>query len=120
MNVRLSTRFLPVVFLLVALSRTEANETLRKALTFHASFDSGPEADFALGEKRLFHAPAMNKRAEAKPGLPSSGEVVVATGEGKFGNGLRFVKKKSPVVFFEAENNFPNAVSIGVALSHFG
>jgi len=120
MNMRLSTRVLAVAILLMALSRTEANEVLRKAFTFHASFDSSLEADFALGEKRLFHAPAMNKRTEAKPGLPSSGEVVIATGQGKFGNGLRFVKKKSPVVFFEAEKNFPNAVSIGVALSHFG
>jgi len=53
----------------------------------------------------------MNKRSEAKPGLPPSGEVVVAAGAGKFGNGLRFVKKKSPVVFFEAEKNFPYATS---------
>src|SRR5688572_11200814 len=107
MNMRLSTRFLAVVILLAALSRTEANEGLGKALTFRASFDNGLEADFALGDKRLFHSPAMHKRAEAKPGLPSSGEVVLATGQGKFGNGLRFVKKKAPVVFFEAEKNFP-------------
>ena len=111
MNMRLSTRFLAVVILLAALSRTEANEGLGKALTFHASFDNGLEADFALGDKRLFHSPAMHKRAEAKPGLPSSGEVVLATGQGKFGNGLRFVKKKAPVVFFEAEKNFPYSVS---------
>jgi hypothetical protein len=111
MNTRLHIGVLAVAILLVAFSRSEANDALRKALTFHASFDSGTEADFALGEKRLFHSPAMNKRAEAKPGLPASGEVVVATSEGKFGNGLRFVKKKSPVVFFEAEKNFPYAKS---------
>jgi len=111
MYTRLSTRFLLIAIVSMTLSRSDANEALRKALTFHASFDRGLEADFALGEKRLFHAPAMNKRAETKPGLPSSGEVVIATGQGKFGNGLRFVKKKSPVVFFEADKNFPYAVS---------
>jgi len=35
--------------LLMGLSRTEANEALRKALTFHASFDSSLDADFAFG-----------------------------------------------------------------------
>src|SRR5688572_20074489 len=86
---------------------TAAESDLKKALTFHASFDRGTEADFALGDKRLYHAPSMSKRAEAKPGLPDSGEVVVARGEGKFGNALRFVKKKSPLVFFPAQKNFP-------------
>src|SRR5688572_352414 len=84
---------------------------LRKALTFHASFDSGTAADFALGEKKLFHAPSMSKRSEARLGLPESGEVVVAMGEGKYGNALRFKKKKSPLVFFEAAKNFPYSAS---------
>jgi hypothetical protein len=82
-----------------------------KALTFHASFDSGAEADFALGEKKLLHAPSMSKRAEAKAGLPDSGEVVIATGQGKYGNALQFKRKKSPLVFFEAAKNFPYATS---------
>lgn len=89
----------------------EIKDELCKALTFHASFDAGTEADFGLGEKRLFHAPSMGKRGEAKPGLPESGEVVIATGEGKYGNALRFKKKKSPLVFFEAAKNFPYAMS---------
>ena len=89
------------------LTSTAAESDLKKALTFHASFDSGTEAEFALGDKKLYYAPSMNKRAEAKPGLPDSGEVVVAKGEGKSGSALRFVKKKSPVIFFAAEKNFP-------------
>jgi hypothetical protein len=120
MNMHLSTRFLAVAILLMALSRSEANEALRKALTFHASFDSGLEADFALGEKRLFNAPAMNKRADAKPGLPSSGEVVVATGHGRFGNGLRFVKKSLPWCSLRQKRTSRMQRPIGTALSHFG
>src|SRR5688572_20344831 len=89
----------------------DSKDALRKALTFHASFDSGAEADFALGEKKLFHAPSMGKRAEAKAGLPESGEVVIAKGEGKYGNALRFKKKRSPLVFFEAAKNFPYSAS---------
>src|SRR5688500_6699403 len=80
-------------------SATDVKADLSNALTFHASFDSGAEADFALGEKKLFHAPSMGKRAEAKAGLPESGEVVIAKGEGKYGNALRFKKKRSSLVF---------------------
>ena len=96
---------------LASMSRMEASDALRKALTFHASFDYGADADFGLGERKLFHAPSMGKRAEAKPGLPGSGEVVLAKGEGRSGHALRFTKKKSPLVFFEAEKNFPYAAS---------
>ena len=102
---------LSLAMVVLPIKAAESKDALRDALTFHATFDSGTEADFALGEKRLFHAPSMNKRAEAKPGLPESGEVVIATGEGKYGHALRFKKKKSPVVFFEAVKNFPYAAS---------
>src|SRR5687767_7029892 len=83
-------------FVALPINAADKTDALRKALTFHASFDNGTEADFAVGEKKLRHAPSMSKRGEAKPGLPESGEVVIAKGEGKYGNGLRFVKKKSP------------------------
>jgi hypothetical protein len=97
--------------LALPLDAADAKDDLRKTLTFHASFDRGTEADFALGEKKLLHAPSMGKRAEAKSGLPESGEVMIARGEGKYGDALRFVKKKSPVVFFQAATNFPYAKS---------
>ncbi|MCI0745104.1 MAG: LamG domain-containing protein [Verrucomicrobia subdivision 3 bacterium] len=94
------------LLLLIATGAFAAERPLRDALTFHASFDSGIDADFARGDKRLYSAPSMQKKSEAKTGLPESGEVVVAKGEGRFGDGLRFLKKKSPLVFFETEKNF--------------
>lgn len=78
---------------------------LARALTFHASFDHGVEADFAAGERGLRHAPAMDKRAEAKSGLPPTGEVQLAEGAGRFGNALRFTRRQSPLVFFPAARN---------------
>lgn len=102
---------LSLAMVVFPIKAADSKDALRKALTFHASFDSGTLADFALGEKKLLHAPSMSKRAEAKPGLPESGEVVIATGEGKYGNALRFKKKKSSLVFFEATRNFPYAAS---------
>lgn len=82
-----------------------ASAELRSALTLHASFDQGLDADFARGEARLLNAPAMKERARAVPGLPAGGEVVLAPGEGVTGNALRFVRKESPLVFFAGRDN---------------
>jgi concanavalin A-like lectin/glucanase superfamily protein len=83
----------------------ESLDPLTTALTFHASFDHGVDADFAAGDPILRHAPSMKQRAEAKPGLPESGEVQVALDAGRFGHALRFTRKKSPMVFFRAAKN---------------
>jgi hypothetical protein len=84
-----------------------AHQPLRQALTFHASFDHGLDADFALGDPVLSHAPSLAKQAEAKPGLPASGEVQLVRDAGRFGHALRFTKKKSPMPFYRALKNVP-------------
>ena len=78
---------------------------LRQALTFHASFDNGLDADFATGDPVLRHAASLSKQAEAKPGLPESAEVQLVRDAGRFGHALRFTKKKSPMPFFRAARN---------------
>jgi hypothetical protein len=55
-------------------------ESVRKALTFHASFDGQPDADFARGDKRIYTASNM-KRSDAKPGLHRA-DVEIAKGKG--------------------------------------
>jgi hypothetical protein len=82
-------------------------DSLARSLTFHASFDRGLDADVALGDAAFRHAPSMSKQAEAKSGLPESGEVQLARDAGRFGHALRFTKKKSPLVFFHAAKNVP-------------
>jgi hypothetical protein len=83
-------------------------EALRKALTFHASFDGGTEAVRAAGDPKLYWAASFKQRDQAKPGLPETGEVLLAKGEGRFGDALRFTKKKAPVVFFQGARNMPH------------
>jgi hypothetical protein len=78
-----------------------------KALTFHAAFDDKPDAVFAKGDGVLYHAPAMNQRDQAAPGLPAGGEVALAPGAGKFGGALQFAKSQGPIVFFKAKDNVP-------------
>ena len=82
-----------------------AESKIAGALTFHASFDGGLDADFAAGDPVFRQAPGINKQAEAKPGLPESGEVQLARDAGRFGHAIRFTKKKSPVPFFRAARN---------------
>ena len=76
---------------------------IRKNLTFSASFDAGPDAEFAKGDKRI-HTATSAARKEFKAGLPT-GEVEVAKGEGRRGDALRFIKKSDKVVFFKAADN---------------
>jgi hypothetical protein len=81
---------------------TAAERSLKESLTFHASFDDGPNADHARGDRTLYTA-TSRKRDDARPGLPR--DVVIAKGKGRRGNALHFVKKNSAVVFFRAEKN---------------
>lgn len=76
----------------------------RSSLTFAASFDGQADADFALGDRRIYHA-SSTERKDPKPGLPA-GEIEVARGQGRHGgDALRFVKRSNGVVFFKAADN---------------
>lgn len=78
-------------------------ESVRKALTFHASFDGQPDADFARGDKKIYTA-STGKRMDARPGLHRS-DVTIAKGKGKYGDALHFGKNAKAVVFFQADQN---------------
>lgn len=97
---------LAAAFLLATVTRGADPAALRSALLLHASFDGRMDADFAVGDPRLYHAPTGN-RAEARPGLPDDGLVTVAPGAGRHGDALHFTKKMSPVLFFRGERNLP-------------
>lgn len=79
--------------------------SLKRSLTFHASFDRGLDADFARGDARIYHAASTKKPRVPQPGLPSNGVVSVANGSGRFGNALRFNKKATEVLLFKAADN---------------
>jgi hypothetical protein len=63
-------------------------DALKKALTFHASFDTGLDADFSKGDK----ACVMKKGKELVPCVPND-DVQIVAGAGKFGGALHFPKK---------------------------
>jgi hypothetical protein len=75
--------------------------SLAQALTFHASFDRGADADFALGDPTLYSAMADGGRA---PGLGEPPLTIVQDG-GKYGAALEFGLENSHVVLYKAELN---------------
>jgi hypothetical protein len=94
-----------------AIGAVPQTEALRRSLTFHASFDGSPDAAHAAGDPKLYWAPSLKQRQEAKPGLPEGGTIQLASGAGRFGDALRFTTKKSPIVFFRGDRNMPHGTS---------
>jgi len=84
---------------------------LASALTFHAAFDGGVDARHALGDPRLYTAPSFARRGERTAGLPANGEVALAQGRGRFGDGLAFTVHRKPLIFFDAAGNVPYATT---------
>ena len=60
--------------------------SLAEALTFHASFDHGPDADFARGDGRIYSVRVENEQetGELTPGLGQP-VLTIAEGQGRFG-----------------------------------
>ena len=59
---------------------------LAESLTFHASFDNGPDADFASGDRAIYSAPSFNEADQARPGI-SVPDVEIVSGAGYPGYG---------------------------------
>lgn len=79
---------------------------LVEALTFHASFDHGPDADFALGDGRIYSVTVEDGRPTGAP-VPGLGApaLTIAEGRGRFGSALEFTQENSHVVVFKAARN---------------
>jgi hypothetical protein len=77
---------------------------LSKALTFHASFNQGPDADYGLGDRKIYTASTYKAQGDAKPGLGNP-DVSIVSGKGRFGDALEFRTKNTMAVFYHAEKN---------------
>jgi len=75
---------------------------LGEALTFHASFDEGLDADFAQGDPVLYTAPTWDEADQAQPGLGSP-DVEIVPDMGRFGAALNFNRRNTSAIFFRAE-----------------
>jgi hypothetical protein len=88
-----------------SLTRVSPRTSLRQALTFHASFDHGPEADFARGDRSLYRATSYDSRAAAHP-EPAAGQATfLVAGQGRWGGALRCDGKTAGVLFYQGARN---------------
>lgn len=101
----------PILLALIALpaiplaaAESSAASALRGALLLHASFDKGLDADFAVGDPKLYTAPT-GSRTQTRPGLPDSNLVVHAKGAGRHDDALHFTRRMKPLVFFNGVKN---------------
>ena len=77
---------------------------LADALTLHASFDNGLDADRAAGDPLLYTAPSYDEQDQAEPGLGNP-TVMVADDAGRFGHALRFTERNQHAIFYRADGN---------------
>ena len=77
---------------------------LKQALTFHASFEDGMDAAFALGDRRIYSAPSYKELDQRSPGHWGD-DVEIAYDAGKYGHALKFNVKNTKALFYTAEKN---------------
>jgi Concanavalin A-like lectin/glucanases superfamily len=104
MNLFTRAGVIPLMLLAIQGGTMAQENDLRKALTFHASFDHGTDADFALGDRRLYTASSYENRNDAKPGIGNP-DVGIISGRGRFGDALQFKKKNTMAIYYQAEKN---------------
>jgi hypothetical protein len=97
---------------------TETKASLARALTLHASFDSGLDADYSRGDKACYAQEGQNLR----PARPTD-LVRLASDAGRFGGALQITKKNPFHPAYKAENvldynkeNWSAAVSVWLRL----
>lgn len=83
-------------------------EALSAALTFHASFNQGIDADFAKGDPKLHTLTTRTPKMESEPGLHTENRTIRVDDAGVHGGGaLRFTHQQSPWLFYHAQDNLP-------------
>ena len=86
-----------------AAARQPAPSALKDALTFHAPFDAGTSAAFALGDPRLYSAASRETAPQATEG-PRAPAIAPVAG-GRYGGAARIRLGPAPFVFYRGERN---------------
>ena len=105
----ISKQFIPFfvvcTLFLNSCAKSDSTKTdLKRALTFYASFDKGVEADFALGDTKMYTVPNRRALDSAKVGLHKS-DITRQEGKGKYGAGLVFTERSSGNIYYASEKN---------------
>ena len=93
---------LGLLFTVLMTTGQSEDSSLKTALTFYASFDSGTDADISRGDKRLFTL--INK--EPKLGNKTEGMSRMVKGRGLSGDALLFTKRNAKWLLYDGAKNF--------------
>jgi Concanavalin A-like lectin/glucanases superfamily len=85
-------------------SATALRDSLRATLGFLASFDRSFDADYAHGDPLIYSAPSYTKLDATMPGVANP-DIVIAKGQGRYGDALQFRKKNTQALFYRAAVN---------------
>jgi len=85
-------------------SAAALRDSLKATLRFLASFDRGADAEYAQGDPRIYSAPSYRNLGLAATGIVSP-DVVIAKGQGRYGDALQFRKKNTQALFYRASVN---------------
>ena len=84
-------------------------ETFKNSLTFYSSFDLGPSANFAKGDKNMWTANSRKEVAKATGGMTNLDHQIGQPGQSGAGH-LKFGKKTNKkVIFYKSKGNVPGA-----------
>ena len=100
------SQFLISALLLIITSNCSSAQeaSLKEHLLFYASFDGQSSAEIARGNNQIYTAENYKNASKAKAGLHDS-KVVLAKGQGRFGDALHFTESKTSAVFYKAFKN---------------
>jgi len=96
--------FLSLSILFSCSEKDTTKAELKNALTLYASFDEGINADFALGDAKLYTVPNRKLRDSAKVGLHKQ-SVTREDNQGKYGGGLVYGDKSPGYIYYPSEKN---------------
>jgi len=77
---------------------------LKEALTLYSSFDNGVDADFAIGNKKMYSTPNRKAVDSVRVGLHKEG-VSILEGKGRFGNALEYKDKSKGYIYYQSKDN---------------
>lgn len=79
-------------------------ESIKEALTFYASFDSGVNADFALGDSLIYTVANRKFLDSSRVGLHKP-DITRQAGQGKYGAGLQFTERSKGYIYYPSAGN---------------
>ncbi len=82
----------------------DPTKTLRDALTFHASFDHGFDADYHQGNGSVYTASEYGKLEDSKKGMHAD-LIEHRPDSGRYGGAIKYTGKSQPVLYYKSEDN---------------